>query len=107
MEDRERIANSIDAILISYSTMLAGQIPEKFKESIELIKQRGANRILKDLQELGYCKPGELLSDEEGEIAVEKWVNEDWETRYIRLSRGHWEDIIHVIAQAQLDLREE
>lgn len=42
------------------------------------------------------------LTPEEGEIAVNKWLNEDWATRYIRLSRGHWEDIIPVITEAQL-----
>lgn len=44
----------------------------------------------------------ELLTPEEGEAAVNEWVNEDWATRYIQLNRGHWEYIVPVIAKAQL-----
>ena len=44
-----------------------------------------------------------LLTDEEMEIAVNIWRNEDWATRYISLNHGHYEDILPVIAKAQLD----
>jgi len=43
-----------------------------------------------------------LLTQEEGEAAVREWINEDYETRVLSLSRGHWEDIVLVIAKAQL-----
>ena len=43
-----------------------------------------------------------LLTDEEMEIAVNKWKNEDWATRHIRLDRGHYEDVLPLIAKAQL-----
>ena len=39
------------------------------------------------------------LSDDEIEIVVNQWVNEDWATRYIRLNRGHWEDIAPIVAR--------
>ena len=42
-----------------------------------------------------------LLTQEEGEAAVREWMDED-ETRVVSLSRGHWEDIVLVIAKAQL-----
>jgi len=45
----------------------------------------------------------EILSEEEMVIAVNKWKNEDWATRYISLSRGHYEDILPVVAKAQRD----
>ena len=51
---------------------------------------------------LSKMKP-EILSQEEMVIAVNKWKNEDWETRYISLSRGHYEDILPVVAKAQRD----
>lgn len=28
-------------------------------------------------------------------------MNEDWSTRYISLNRGHWEEVVPVIAKAQ------
>ena len=54
-------------------------------------------------QEGGGMMDNLLLTGEEMEIAVNKWRNEDWATRYVRLNRGHYEDILPVIAQAQLD----
>lgn len=44
-----------------------------------------------------------LLTQEEGEAAIQKWKNEDWALREIRLGRGHWEDIVPVLAEAQVD----
>lgn len=50
-----------------------------------------------------YDREGaELLTPEEGERAVDEWTKEDWDTRYISLNRGHWEDIVLVVAKAQL-----
>lgn len=43
-----------------------------------------------------------LLTQEEGEQAVRDWAAKDWSVRWTRLERGHWEDIVLVIAQAQL-----
>ena len=43
-----------------------------------------------------------VIDDEELEIAVNEWVNEDWAVRYIRLNRGHYGDILPIIAKAQL-----
>jgi len=43
-----------------------------------------------------------LLTQEEGEAAVREWMDEDYPTRAVSLSRGHWEDIVLVIAKAQL-----
>lgn len=43
-----------------------------------------------------------LLTQEEGEAAVEVWVKADWSTRAISLNCGHWEHIVPVIAQAQV-----
>lgn len=42
-----------------------------------------------------------LLTPEEGEVVVNKWMNEDWATRYIRLNSGHWEEVVSLIAKAQ------
>jgi len=42
-----------------------------------------------------------ILTDEEAEVAVREWADED-PTRAVRLSRGHWEDIVPVISKAQL-----
>ena len=39
------------------------------------------------------------LSDDEILKVVDEWVNEDWAVRYIRLNRGHWEDIAPIIAR--------
>ena len=43
-----------------------------------------------------------LLTKTEIAAVVKAWVDEDWESRTIRLNRGHWEDIAPVIAQAQI-----
>ncbi|KKK81226.1 hypothetical protein LCGC14_2815610 [marine sediment metagenome] len=43
------------------------------------------------------------LKQEELEIVVGKWVSEDWANRYIRLNRGHYEDILPIVAQAAHD----
>lgn len=48
-----------------------------------------------------YVIEGELISQEEGEKAVEAYIYEDFAVNEINLSRGHWEDIVHVIAKAQ------
>lgn len=47
--------------------------------------------------------PNMLLTQEEAEKAVDEWASQDWSTRIIQLNRGHWEAIVLVVAQAQLD----
>mgnify|MGYP001563094513 CR=1 FL=1 len=43
-----------------------------------------------------------LLTDEEGEKAVGKWIAQDFSVRCISLGRGNWEQLVPVIARAQL-----
>ena len=43
-----------------------------------------------------------LLTQTEGEKAVVDWVKQDWATREISLNRGHWEEIVPILVQAQL-----
>ncbi len=43
-----------------------------------------------------------LLTQEEGEKAVYEWVDKDFSVRFITIERGHWEDIVPVLAQAAL-----
>jgi len=42
-----------------------------------------------------------ILTPERINQEVGQWVQEDWAVRYIRLNRGHWEDIAPIIAKAQ------
>lgn len=44
-----------------------------------------------------------LLTEEEIEEVIGRWVDQDYSTRSISLNRGHWERIAPIIAQAQLD----
>lgn len=44
-----------------------------------------------------------LLTQEEGEAAVNTWRDEDYLRREFSLGRGHWEDIVLVIARAQVE----
>lgn len=43
-----------------------------------------------------------LLTQKEGEKAVNEWIAQDWSVREISLSRGHWKDIVSVLAEAAL-----
>ena len=45
--------------------------------------------------------PTWLLTEEEAKKAVDKWLEEDFPVRAISLNRGHWEDVVFVIAYAQ------
>jgi len=42
-----------------------------------------------------------ILTPERINQEVDQWIQEDWAVRYIRLNRGHWEDIAPIIAEAQ------
>lgn len=42
------------------------------------------------------------ITKEQAEQAVKLWVDEDYSTRSIQLDRGHWEYIVPVIADLQL-----
>ncbi|KKM93460.1 hypothetical protein LCGC14_1208110 [marine sediment metagenome] len=42
-----------------------------------------------------------ILDDEKLEAVVDEWCHEDWATRYTSLNRGHYEDILPIVAQAQ------
>lgn len=86
-------------------------LKERRDEMEEKPKEEDIARLNKRLQALelsrdvGWVqvKPaeGELISQEEGEAAVEKYIQQDYSTNIIRMNRGHWEDIVPIIAEAQ------
>jgi len=89
---------------------------EKFRDFMRIARKEGtrlapwkrdadAGELMGYVKEAGYVKlavDDKLLTQEEGEAAVREWINEDYETRTVSLSRGHWECIVLVIAKAQL-----
>jgi hypothetical protein len=42
-----------------------------------------------------------MLTEEEGQAAVDSYIHEDFSVNVIRLGRGHWEDIVPVVAKCQ------
>ena len=40
------------------------------------------------------------LTEEEASIEITKWINEDSSVRWISLGRGHYEDVIPIVAHA-------
>ena len=108
-EKIERAKNRIREIIMSWADV--GESGDLLDKDVEEIYQLSGNdqmteeeeeRVNKIISHLGE-KPGESrwLTKEETEIAVNKWKNEDWATRYIRLNRGHYEEVLPLIAKAQ------
>ena len=69
----------------------------KYDKRVAEVQKQERERITEILDGLA------VMSKEEMELAVNKWLNAGTATRYIRLGRGHYEDIMPVIAQTQLD----
>lgn len=42
-----------------------------------------------------------LLNEEEMEKLIMEWAHENWSTRIISLNRGHYEDVLPIIRDAQ------